>query len=68
MVRERVGTTLYDNLIFVVHAHHNHEGPDTAGIGAVPVNHDYYDYMIQQMVDATAAALNENNRVCRLRH
>jgi len=64
-VRQRVGDNVFNNLLFFVHGQHNHEGPDTSGISAVPVNHDYYDYMVEQMVDATVEALTESKRVRR---
>jgi len=32
-------------------------GPDTSGLGG-PVNRDYFDFMFEQMVDATVDALN----------
>ena len=58
MVRVAVGDSLYDNLMFFVHAQHNHEGPDTSGLNVRPINHNYYRYMLEQMRDATTDALN----------
>mmetsp|Transcript_18331 Transcript_18331/g.27279 ORF Transcript_18331/g.27279 Transcript_18331/m.27279 type:complete len:644 (+) Transcript_18331:1941-3872(+) len=56
-LEKRVGSEVYQNLRVFIHAQHNHEGPDTAGLG-LPVNHKYYGYMIEQMVDASVAALD----------
>ena len=58
MVRLAVGDSMYNNLLFFVHAQHNHEGPDTRGLEEIPLNHDYYRYMLEQMKDATVDALN----------
>jgi len=58
MVREQVGDTLYNNLYFLVHAQHNHEGPDTRGLEVWPINHEYYRYMLEQMTKATVNAIN----------
>ena len=57
MMKQAVGETAYNNLLFFVHAQHNHEGPDTSGLSG-PINHDYYRYMLQQMADASVDALN----------
>jgi hypothetical protein len=57
-VRTAVGESVYASLRFFVHAQHNHQGPDTSGISAVPVNHRYYAYMVGQMVAATVDALS----------
>ena len=58
MMKESVGESLYDNLLFFVHAQHNHEGPDTRGLDEIPINHAYYRYMLEQMRDATLDAIN----------
>jgi hypothetical protein len=58
MVKEAVGGAAYADLLFFVHAQHNHAGPDTSGISARPVNHEYYKYMLEQMRDATVDAIN----------
>ena len=60
MIEKAVGGTAYANLLFFVHAQHNHAGPDTAGIGETRVNHKYYRYMLEQMRDATLDALSSS--------
>ena len=60
MIKEAVGGPAYANLLFFVHAQHNHAGPDTAGVGERRVNHKYYRYMLEQMRDATLEALNSS--------
>lgn len=54
-MKAAVGETAYADLLFFVHAQHNHEGPDTSGLNAAPINHDYYRFMLEQMRDATLA-------------
>jgi hypothetical protein len=56
LLRDAVGDDLYDSLHIVVHAQHNHEGPDTGGVG-VPINHKYFAFMINRTVEATVEAL-----------
>ena len=48
MVRDRVGEPTASRLRFFSHGQHNHEGPDTSGLGG-PVNRDFFDYMFEQM-------------------
>ena len=58
LVLESIGPVEYENLLFFVHAQHNHEGPDTSGLNVRPINHEYYSYLLQQMRDATIEAIN----------
>jgi hypothetical protein len=58
MVQELVGDEVYQTLYFVVQGQHNHEGPDTSGLSARPINHDYYKYMLEIMAQTTQTALN----------
>ena len=48
-VRAAVGDATAARLRFFVHGQHNHEGPDTSGLGG-PVNRDFFNYMFTQMV------------------
>lgn len=56
-VRAAVGEEQFSRLRFLAHGQHNHEGPDTSGLGG-PVNREYQEYMYDQMAAATVDALN----------
>ncbi len=58
-VRGLVGDEAYERLEIVVSATHNHMGPDTSGLDAI--NHDYYEYMTDQMAQAVAEAVDPAN-------
>lgn len=45
----------YELLKWSVSATHNHHGPDTAGMG-LPVNHDHYQWMAEQIAAAVLEA------------
>ena len=55
-VRDRVGEPVASRLRFFTHGQHNHEGPDTSGLGG-PVNREYFDYMFEAMTQVTAEAI-----------
>ena len=56
-LRQALGDAEYANLIVIVHANHNHQGPDTGGVG-LAINHQYFDYLMGQMVTCTLKALD----------
>lgn len=56
-VRAAVGDDMYARLRFLGHGQHNHEGPDTSGLGG-PVNREYIEYLFDQMAAATLDALD----------
>ena len=56
-LREALGDAEYLQLAIVVHADHNHQGPDTGGVG-LAINHQYYRYLVGQMVACTLQALD----------
>lgn len=64
-IRERVEARLPDDVRgrvdIAIHADHNHHGPDTA----FDVNHDWYEFMIDQAADAVLAAI-DSRRPARL--
>jgi hypothetical protein len=51
-VAERLGSA-HSDVELIITATHNHEGPDTA----FDVNHQWYDHMIDQTVDAVVEAI-----------
>jgi len=55
-VRAMVGDEAYDRLEIVVSATHNHMGPDTSGLDEI--NHDYYEYMTDQIALAIVEAID----------
>jgi hypothetical protein len=55
-VREEVGDAVFARLRFFTHGQHNHEGPDTSGLGG-PVNRQYFDYLYGQLVQTTVEAI-----------
>ena len=57
MVRDRVGEPTASRLRFFTHGQHNHEGPDTSGLGG-PVNREYINYMFGVMATTTVEAIN----------
>jgi hypothetical protein len=57
-VRARVPPKLAARLRFLVHAQHNHEGPDTSGM-THPVNRAYFAYLIDVMANVAVAALQQ---------
>jgi hypothetical protein len=65
LMRAAVGDEEYASMNFILHATHNHHGPDTSGLSG-PVNSAYYTWMIQQSVDATLDSL-QNMREVELR-
>ena len=60
-VAERVSPKVLNRLDIAIHADHNHHGPDTA----FDVNHEWYDFMIEQAADAVVEAI-DNVRPARL--
>lgn len=56
-LRAALGSERYDKLRIVVHAEHNHSGPDTGGVG-LAINQQYYAYLMDQMVSVTVEALD----------
>lgn len=54
-VAERVGPSVFRRLDIAIHADHNHHGPDTA----FDVNHEWYDFMIEQTADAIVEAIDD---------
>eukprot|EP00004_Rigifila_ramosa_P019125 TRINITY_DN482_c0_g2_i1.p1 TRINITY_DN482_c0_g2~~TRINITY_DN482_c0_g2_i1.p1 ORF type:complete len:647 (-),score=142.41 TRINITY_DN482_c0_g2_i1:40-1884(-) len=57
LVREAVGEEVFATLRFSVSASHNHEGPDTSGLGGI--NPRYYEYMLGQFAAVTLEALGK---------
>ena len=55
-VRNRVGPELYSRLDIVVTSTHNHMGPDTSGLSGL--NHEYYDYLTDQLATVVVQALD----------
>ena len=53
-VAERVSPALFERLDIAIHADHNHHGPDTA----FDVNHEWYDFVIEQTADAIVEAID----------
>ncbi|MCA9709691.1 MAG: hypothetical protein KDK70_27885 [Myxococcales bacterium] len=51
-----VGQPTFDRLEIVVSATHNHMGPDTSGLDGI--NHEYYEYMTDQIALAIADAVD----------
>ncbi|MCX4241185.1 hypothetical protein [Paraliomyxa miuraensis] len=51
-----VGQEAFDRLEIVISATHNHMGPDTSGLDGI--NHEYYEYMTDQIALAIADAVD----------
>ena len=52
-----VGPELGARLRFIPHGQHNHEGPDTSGLGG-PVNREYFEYLLNTMAEVAVEAVN----------
>lgn len=51
-----VGQETFDRLEILISATHDHMGPDTSGLDAI--NHEYYEYMTDQIAQAIASAVD----------
>ncbi len=58
-VRDLIGQEEFDELEIVISATHNHMGPDTSGLDEI--NHEYYEYMTDQIALAIANAVDPAN-------